>query len=164
MCVLTFVVGILPLAVTVKMEYMNKITIVGAGLLIGTALGVIIPEGTVVIVKSSDAVEKVVAVCLISGFTMMLVVEYITALFSHQDTHAKNRNTMIGVLIHSMADGVALASVSMSDHSTLEIIVFLAIIIHKLPAAFGISCFLLGNGENRSRIKRFQMLFSISAV
>ncbi len=166
MFVFTFAVGFMPLLIAAKLEYMNRITLIGAGLLIGTALGVIIPEGTVIIVKSSEAVERVVAVCLISGFTMMLLVEYTTSLFTHdsKDIHSKNRNTMVGILIHSMADGIALASVAFSDHKSLEIIVFLAIIIHKLPAAFGLSCFLIGNGENRSRIRRFQFLFSISAV
>lgn len=164
MTVFTFATSLLPFVVAAKSDYMNKITLTGAGLLIGTALGVIIPEGTVIIVKSSEAVELIVAVCLISGFSLMLLVEHVSSLLTHNISQSKNRNTMVGILIHSMADGVALASVAFSDHATLEIIVFLAIILHKLPAAFGLSCFLIGNGESRSQIKRFQLLFSISAV
>jgi zinc transporter 9 len=164
MTVCTFATSLLPFFIAAKSDYMNKITLTGAGLLIGTALGVIIPEGTVLIVKSSESVERIVALCLISGFSMMLLVEHITCLLSKNVSLSKNRNTMVGVLIHSMADGVALATVSFSQHASLEMIVFLAIIIHKLPAAFGLSCFLIGNGESRSQIKRFQLLFSISAV
>lgn len=179
----TFAVGIIPIFINVRAEYMDRITVFGAGLLIGTALGVIVPEGTIVILKSLHGsqhlvAERVVALCLISGFTGMMVIEYFTSIFTHKRSqvtvannlatttakNSKNTNAMIGILIHSMADGVALASVAMSDHATLEIIVFLAIIIHKLPSAFGISCFLMGNGESMVRIKRFQMLFSISAV
>lgn len=182
MTICTFAVGIIPLFINVKAEYMSRITVFGAGLLIGTALGVIVPEGTIVILKSIDEqhslAERIVAICLISGFTGMMVIEYLTTCFTKRNSQVtslnnqgtitakndKNTSTMIGILIHSLADGVALASVAMSDHATLEIIIFLAIIIHKLPAAFGLSCFLMGNGESMQRIKRFQILFAVSAV
>jgi zinc transporter 9 len=183
MIVASFLCGMLPLLIILKKDSMNSITLFGAGLLLGTALGVIIPEGTLMILESSAAdvqVEKVVAICLISGFCGMLIIEQISLFFMNK-THKivgiptisctestsslkNNYSTMMGILIHSLADGVAFASVSISDQKTLETIVFLAIIIHKCPAAFGISCFLLGNGESRKNVKRFQLLFSLSAV
>ena len=183
MTITSFGCGMIPLFLHVKQESMNTITLFGAGLLLGTALGVIIPEGTILIIRSNEIdvqVGKVAALCLITGFCLMLMIEQISNIFTHQ-THSvvavsamsstrdiassnNNSSTMIGILIHSLADGVAFASVSISDHVTLETIVFLAIILHKSPAAFGLSCFLIGNGESRKNVRRFQMLFSLSAV
>lgn len=48
--------------------------------------------------------------------------------------------------MHSAADGIALGAASADGSGTLEIIVFMAIMLHKAPAAFGLASFLLSEG------------------
>lgn len=47
------------------------------------------------------------------------------------------------------ADGVALGAAATTSHADVEIIVFLAIMLHKAPAAFGLVTFLLHEGIDR---------------
>merc|ERR1711874_670895 len=45
----------------------------------------------------------------------------------------------------------------------VEIIVFLAIMLHKAPASFGLVTFLLHEGLERNRIRRHLLVFSLAA-
>lgn len=51
--------------------------------------------------------------------------------------------------MHAAADGVALGAAATTSHADVEIIVFLAIMLHKAPAAFGLVTFLLHEGIDR---------------
>ena len=42
-------------------------------------------------------------------------------------------------------------------------IVFLAIMLHKAPAAFGLTTFLLHEGLDKSRVKKHLMIFALAA-
>lgn len=55
----------------------------------------------------------------------------------------------IGLVVHAAADGVALGAAATTSHADVEIIVFLAIMLHKAPAAFGLVTFLLHEGVDR---------------
>lgn len=50
-----------------------------------------------------------------------------------------------------------------TSHQDVEIIVFLAIMLHKAPAAFGLVTFLLHEKVDRQRIRRHLAVFSLSA-
>lgn len=52
-------------------------------------------------------------------------------------------------MVHAAADGVALGAAATTSHTDVEIIVFLAIMLHKAPAAFGLVTFLLHEGIER---------------
>ena len=45
--------------------------------------------------------------------------------------------------MHAAADGVALGAATLTDKADIEFIIFLAIMLHKAPAAFGLTSFLL---------------------
>lgn len=53
----------------------------------------------------------------------------------------------IGLVVHSFSDGFAFGSAAFSDlkggGSSLHIVIFIALILHKGPAAIGLSTFLL---------------------
>lgn len=49
----------------------------------------------------------------------------------------------------SIADGIALGAAATTSHADVEIIVFLAIMLHKAPAAFGLVTFLMHKGIER---------------
>lgn len=61
----------------------------------------------------------------------------------------RNMTVTIGLVVHAAADGVALGAAATTSHADVEIIVFLAIMLHKAPAAFGLVTFLLHEGIDR---------------
>ncbi|KNE55193.1 hypothetical protein AMAG_01110 [Allomyces macrogynus ATCC 38327] len=78
-------------------------------------------------------------------------------------THSKMAAT-IGMIIHSISDGVAMGAASATDQSTLEMVVFFAILLHKGPSAFGLSTFLLRNGHlPRHRVRYHLLAFAAAA-
>lgn len=58
---------------------------------------------------------------------------------------------------------MALGAAATTSHHDVEIIVFLAIMLHKAPAAFGLVTFLLHEGVNRNTIRKHLGIFSLSA-
>ncbi|KAF2423692.1 Zinc/iron permease [Tothia fuscella] len=75
------------------------------------------------------------------------------------------RSTTIGLIIHSFADGIALgaSTASPSTQSTLGLVVFIAILVHKAPAAFGLTSVLLKQGLSRRAARTHLVLFSFAA-
>lgn len=74
-----------------------------------------------------------------------------------------NWTTTLGLVVHAAADGIALGAAAATNQLDVEIIVFLAIMLHKAPAAFGLVTFLLHEGLDRNRTRKHLMIFSISA-
>ncbi|KAJ1949873.1 hypothetical protein FBU59_000951 [Linderina macrospora] len=92
-------------------------------------------------------------------------------------------STLIGILVHSCADGLALGAavaaasaaqkkptvgspnaVAADDHtSSLEIIVFLALLLHKAPAAFGLITTLKQQGYAPYKLSVWLTVFAASA-
>lgn len=167
-------------------EKLKKITVLGAGLLVGTALAVIIPEGvrsltiegtshasTTIKAEEHHAHEhsdplSVIGISLVLGFVFMVLVDQVSWFFFleffrfaadlFQISQSKNENlnpqdrnitATIGLVVHAAADGVALGAAATTSHADVEIIVFLAIMLHKAPAAFGLVTFLLHEGIER---------------
>ncbi|KAJ6525237.1 Zinc/iron permease [Mycena vulgaris] len=82
----SFLAGILPLSFALSKHHISRFSTLGSGILIGTALGVIIPEG-IETLASAHAADKLptstIALALIAGFTFMMVVEQLVAPHSH---------------------------------------------------------------------------------
>lgn len=80
---------------------------------------------------------------------------------------------MVGLLSHSVADGLALGASSLSAPSTdsgsssLSLIVFLAILLHKFPTAFALSTLLRRSSTPRftlTSLAAFSLASPLSAV
>ena len=74
-----------------------------------------------------------------------------------------NWTTTLGLVVHAAADGIALGAAAATNQLDVEIIVFLAIMLHKAPAAFGLVTFLLHEGLDRNRTRKHLLIFSVSA-
>lgn len=163
------------------------VSILGAGLLVGTALIVIIPEGVRSLyanekgdhAKAETATDenhhnhdepedfsKTIGLSLVLGFVFMMLVEQISSRHTHSSDGKdlkKNPTATIGLVVHAAADGIALGAAAKTSHQDVEMIVFLAIMLHKAPAAFGLVSFLLHEGIDRQRIRKHLGIFSLSA-
>ncbi|XP_072485595.1 zinc transporter ZIP9 isoform X2 [Notamacropus eugenii] len=201
-----YVAGIIPLAVNFSEERLKLITVLGAGLLCGTALAVIVPEGVHalyedilegkhhqaseaqnVIASDKAAGEKplvhehehshdhtrlhaYIGVSLVLGFVFMLLVDQIGSSHMHstEDPEAARSNnskitTTLGLVVHAAADGVALGAAASTSQTSVQLIVFVAIMLHKAPAAFGLVSFLMHAGLERNRIRKHLLVFALAA-
>lgn len=205
-----YVFGSIPLSLTISQRNMRSVSIVGAGLIVGTALSVIIPEGVHAIYEQEHAghdhslvhehhelqtrnvdsttagkfglarlhehlkpnveLHSMIGISLSLGFVFMLLVDN---LCSHGHSHGASSESghqrhksiiaSIGLLVHAAADGVALGAAATTSRTDIEMIVFLAIMLHKAPAAFGLSSFLLHEGCERGKIRQHLLAFSLAA-
>ncbi|XP_074092134.1 zinc transporter ZIP9 isoform X1 [Macrotis lagotis] len=207
-----YVAGIIPLAVNFSEERLKLITVLGAGLLCGTALAVIVPEGVHAlyedilegkhhqtseaqnVIASDKAVENplvhehehshdhtrlhaYIGVSLVLGFVFMLLVDQIGSSHMHStegkdssltDPEAARSNnskitTTLGLVVHAAADGVALGAAASTSQTSVQLIVFVAIMLHKAPAAFGLVSFLMHAGLERNRIRKHLLVFALAA-
>lgn len=81
-----------------------------------------------------------------------------------QDGHASQNHSFAmttGLVIHAAADGIALGA-SGSD-SSLSFVIFLALLVHKAPAAFGLTSVLLKQGLSSRVAGRHLLVFSLAA-
>jgi len=70
-------------------------------------------------------------------------------------------STTIGLVIHAAADGIALGA--SSSQPSLSFIIFIAIMIHKAPAAFGLTSVLLKQGLGKRMARAHLLAFSLAA-
>ncbi|XMA19739.1 hypothetical protein WAI453_012530 [Rhynchosporium graminicola] len=71
--------------------------------------------------------------------------------------------TTTGLVIHAAADGIAMGASASSSNTKLGFIIFLAIMIHKAPAAFGLTSVLLKQGLSKRAARGHLMVFSAAA-
>ena len=73
-------------------------------------------------------------------------------------------STTLGLCIHAAADGIALGASSTSTSTTsLSLIIFVAIMVHKAPAAFGLTSVLLKQGLGKRGARAHLVIFSLAA-
>uniref|UniRef100_F1L030 Zinc transporter ZIP9 n=1 Tax=Ascaris suum TaxID=6253 RepID=F1L030_ASCSU len=111
------------------------------------------------------SVHKSIGFSLVTGFIVMLIIDQATrsaALKGGERARFKMTAT-IGLVVHAAADGVALGSASATNRTDVQFIVFLAIMLHKAPAAFGLVSFLLVEGLERVRVRHHLLVFSSAA-
>lgn len=72
-------------------------------------------------------------------------------------------STTVGLVIHAAADGIALGASSAGSSRRLGFLVFLALMIHKAPAAFGLTSALLKQGLSKRRARTHLIIFSLAA-
>ncbi|KAK9369670.1 Zinc/iron permease [Lipomyces kononenkoae] len=255
--------GVLPLVVSLSSDHLRLVSTMGAGVLMGTSLIVIIPEGvetlystpiprharprpifkpqppidldppnanddltgggkvkrtlehiqrrvagvlprddgtsnkrqTPVQNKNQIPTHKYIGVALIGGFILMYLIEKIPAYFASNSgtfhnavdvselrtysvssgssptsiSPTENHNShswsamTTGFVIHAAADGISLGASAASSSVALETIVFIAILLHRAPAAFGMTAVLLRAGMHKRSIKQYLLCFSLAA-
>jgi len=183
----SYLAGSIPLFIALSEEKLQLVSVMGAGLLLGTALSVIIPEGmqTLNMAYSSSKTEHhhdheehdheenpvphLIGVSLVLGFLFMLIIDQVASSRSGgRDVEGAKRGVVswtatLGLVVHAAADGVALGAAATTNQTDVEMIVFLAIMLHKAPASFGLVTYLLHEGLERGRVRKHLLVFSLAA-
>lgn len=71
--------------------------------------------------------------------------------------------TTTGLVIHAFADGIAMGASASSADASLGFIVFFAIMVHKAPAAFGLTSVLLKHGLSKRAARGHLIIFSLAS-
>lgn len=71
--------------------------------------------------------------------------------------------TTTGLVIHAAADGIAMGASSSTSNQRLGFIIFIAIMVHKAPAAFGLTSVLLKQGMSKRAARGHLIIFSLAA-
>uniref|UniRef100_A0A3P8TFW7 Zinc transporter ZIP9 n=1 Tax=Amphiprion percula TaxID=161767 RepID=A0A3P8TFW7_AMPPE len=168
----SFLLGFIPLLFRLSEKSLQFVSILGAGLLCGTALAITIPEGVGLLEKSWRGDEKnttsterglpprfFIGVALTLGFTFMFVVDQIGSY-----CFMRGKLWKLSTQLHfAEFDGFALGAAVATGQVTVQVIVFLAVILHKAPAAFGLVSFLMHAGLEKKYIQGHLLAFSAAA-
>ena len=114
---------------------------------------------------------------VLAGFVLMLVMEgsgvghavheeHHEHEGEHGHEHVHHRAApwviVLGLSLHSAADGLAIGSAAAGSSEAVTMLVALAVLIHKVPAAFSLGVFSLHEREDRNDSIRDVVLFSIA--
>ncbi|KAF9533102.1 ZIP-like iron-zinc transporter [Crepidotus variabilis] len=134
----SFGVGMLPLSYSFSKKHLERLSVLGTGLLLGAALGVIIPEG---IEAAAHGLKEVptqrIASCLITGFVLMLVIEQLVAPNAHSHSIEVEFDAELTDLETSQANGSHKAPSSSGENRQRAFALLLGLVIHG--AADGIA-------------------------
>ena len=128
--------------------------------------------------EKEGALENlVIGAAVLAGFVLMLVLEGSGIGHAiHEEHHAHEKEhghehihhrvspllLDLGLSLHSAADGLAIGSAAAGSSEAVTAAVALAVLIHKVPAAFSLGVFSMHEREERNDSIRDVVLFSIA--
>ena len=128
--------------------------------------------------EKEGALENlVIGAAVLAGFVLMLVLEGSGighAIHEEHHEHEKEHGhehihhrvspllLVLGLSLHSAADGLAIGSAAAGSSEAVTAAVALAVLIHKVPAAFSLGVFSMHEREERNDSIRDVVLFSIA--
>jgi len=68
-----------------------------------------------------------------------------------------------GLILHAAVDGIPLGAVACAGNHSVETVLVLSIILHKIPASFGLTTFLVGQGMPKHIVLRTLIAFCLAA-
>ncbi|POS84287.1 hypothetical protein EPUL_003392 [Erysiphe pulchra] len=74
----------------------------------------------------------------------------------------RSLTTTTGLVIHGISDGIAIGASITSSNVKLGLIIFIAIMLHKAPAAFGLTSILLKQGLSKRATRGHLIIFSLA--
>lgn len=83
--------------------------------------------------------------------------------FAPTPRQSRSLATTVGLVIHAAADGIAMGASATTSDMKLGIIIFIAIMFHKAPAAFGLTSLLLRQGLSKRAARGHLIAFSLAA-
>jgi zinc and cadmium transporter len=132
-------------------RYLRYFVALGAGFMLATSFIEMVPE-------SFELRGRSAAFLILGGYLIIHLFEHTVTPHFHfgEETHKdefvhphKGYSVLIGLLIHTFFDGIAIASGFLVSE-WLGWIIFLAIFLHKIPEGFTISSVMLASGSSRA--------------
>jgi len=118
-----------------------------AGFMIAVSVGELLPEAI-------ERGGRSAALAALAGYMLVHLTQHTFARHFHfgEETHevtaAVSASALVGLLLHTFFDGVAIAS-GFEVSAALGFLVFMAILLHKLPEGLAISSLFLAAGAGR---------------
>ena len=131
-------------------RYLRYFVALGAGFMLATSLVEMVPD-------SLELRGKSAAILVLLGYLIIHFFEHTVTPHFHfgEETHAsefmhshKSYSVLLGLVIHTFFDGIAIASGFLVSNS-LGWLIFLAIFLHKIPEGFTVSSVMLASGRSR---------------
>jgi len=132
-------------------QYLKYFLALGSGFMLGVVFLDVVPESAHLV--GIDAAM----LCLLAGYFLIHLFEHTLAPHFHfgEETHTHElapqhtgMSALLGLVIHTFFDGVAIASGFLIS-VWLGWIIFVAIFLHKLPEGFAISSLMLATGRSK---------------
>lgn len=129
----------------------------GAGIMLGTCFLHILPEaaGLAGVGVGLAVLAGYLALLVFAKFMMVHPCEEMECRFHHLGWSA-----YLGIALHSLVDGLAVGA-SLSS-LTLSTVVFLAILVHKVPESFSLGCLLRLGNRTRLRLVVMMAFFALA--
>ena len=187
--ILALVGGLFPIFSKIKEnpETLRRITGIASGILLASALLVVVPEGFELATEEHEEEEAghenegvgnlLIGGAVLAGFLVMLILEgsgighavheeHHDHHDEHGHEHVHHRNSpwiiVLGLSLHSAADGLAIGSAAAGTSEAVTALVALAVLIHKVPAAFSLGVFSMHEREDRNDTIRDIVMFSLA--
>lgn len=131
-------------------SYLRYFVALGAGFMLATSLVEMVPT-------SVELRGRTAAFLVLVGYLLIHFFEHTVSPHFHfgEETHHdefvdahKSYSVLIGLIIHTFFDGIAIAS-GFIVSNWLGWIIFLAIFLHKIPEGFTVSSVMLASGRSR---------------
>ena len=129
------------------MRALDRMVALSAGFIIALSLGELLPES---IARGGRAA----ALAALAGYLLVHLTQHTFARHFHfgEETHevtaSVSASALVGLLLHTFFDGVAIAS-GFAVSPALGFLVFMAVVLHKLPEGLAISSLFLAAGAGR---------------
>jgi ZIP family zinc transporter/zinc and cadmium transporter len=145
-----------------SLETLNMMVALAAGFMISVAVVDILPEA----IAQGGRTAAIVA---LGGYLLVHLTQHTLVRHFHfgEETHEVtslvSMSALIGLLLHTFVDGVAIAS-GFQVSRELGTLIFFAILLHKFPEGLAISSLFLAAGANRGRALGAATLLGVATV
>jgi zinc and cadmium transporter len=128
-------------------RYLRYFVALGAGFMIGTVLLEMLPE-SLALAGSRAPLLLLAGYFLVHFFEHTLTGHFHFGEETHTEFGHRSHSVLFGLIIHTFFDGIAIASGFLIS-GWLGWIIFLAVILHKVPEGFTASSVMLAGGSSR---------------
>ncbi|HEY7097053.1 MAG TPA: ZIP family metal transporter [Terriglobales bacterium] len=146
-------------------SYLRYFIALGAGFMLATAIVEVIPESLALGGKNA-------AYLVLLGYLIIHFFEHTVTPHFHfgEETHHdefvhrhKSYSVLLGLLIHTFFDGIAITS-GFIVSNWLGWIIFLAVFLHKIPEGFTVASVMLASGQSRRTAWGASMLLGAATL
>ena len=158
---------------------LQTLTSVASGLLLGSALLVVLPEGFHMVMDEDGFAYSplILGVAVAAGFVFMLVLESMGLSHAvHEEHHgheeglghghvhhpASGSVMSIGLSMHAIGDGLAIGAATASGETSISLLVAFGVLVHRVPAALSLGVFSSHETASRRSIVGGFALFALA--